>query len=79
MKDIIKCRECMKSAPYTWCCKTTCGKREACKGCTHESRGTVCPNDGKYYETKEDVPSLDKDGCVYWDNLIKKEQNNGKN
>ena len=49
MKDIIRCGECMKGAPYNWCCKEACGTREACKECKSEARGDHCPNDDKYY------------------------------
>ena len=38
-----KCDECMKDAPYRYCCKTECGQHEFCRGCEAQSRGDKCP------------------------------------
>lgn len=27
------CEECMKDAPYEYCCKFECGEHEFCRGC----------------------------------------------
>ena len=27
------CEECMKDAPYDYCCKLECGEHEFCRGC----------------------------------------------
>lgn len=35
---INKCNECMKDAPYIWCCRVECGEHFFCKGCNCESR-----------------------------------------
>ena len=32
-----KCKECMKDAPYSYCCKYECGQHEFCRGCKAES------------------------------------------
>lgn len=32
------CDECMKDAPYYWCCKMECGEHECCKNCEAEAR-----------------------------------------
>ena len=55
MSSFIKCSECMKGAPYRWCCKDTCGQKEECKECTSELRGGKCPNMELYFgdEVKE--------------------------
>lgn len=29
----VSCDECMKDAPYHWCCKLECGEHEFCKEC----------------------------------------------
>lgn len=44
MSDFVKCGECMRSAPWRWCCKLECGQREECKDCESEARGDKCPN-----------------------------------
>ena len=41
----MKCNECMKDAPYDFCCKVECGEHEFCRGCEVSSRGGECPND----------------------------------
>lgn len=53
MSKFIKCSVCMKGAPYHWCCKTECGKRKACEGCTSPVRGDHCPNDDLYFENEK--------------------------
>lgn len=50
MTEFVKCGECMRDAPFSFCCKTVCGEREACQNCTSPARGTVCPNDERYFE-----------------------------
>ena len=35
---ISKCDECMKDAPYTFCCRMECGEHEFCRGCEAEAR-----------------------------------------
>ena len=42
--DYYKCHECMKDAPYMFCCKCYCGEYEFCRYCKAGSRGTKCPN-----------------------------------
>ncbi len=32
------CDECMKDAPYSWCCRMECGEHELCKNCEAEAR-----------------------------------------
>lgn len=53
--EFIKCSTCSFGAPYRWCCKETCGKKEECENCTSEYRGGTCPNMEKYFgdEVKE--------------------------
>jgi len=48
--DFVKCHDCMKNAPHKFCCKEECGKREECKVCEAECKGTECPNSKKYSE-----------------------------
>ena len=31
----LACEECMKGAPYIFCCKRECGEHELCRGCTY--------------------------------------------
>ena len=31
------CAECMKDAPYHWCCRMECGEHEFCRGCEAEA------------------------------------------
>ena len=31
------CHECMKDAPYPWCCRMECGEHEFCRGCEAEA------------------------------------------
>lgn len=33
----LTCEECMKGAPYTFCCKRECGEHEFCRGCTYQN------------------------------------------
>lgn len=33
-----KCKECMKDAPYKFCCKLECGEHEFCKQCKYNGR-----------------------------------------
>lgn len=33
-----KCKECMKDAPYKFCCKLECGEHEFCKLCKYNGR-----------------------------------------
>ncbi len=54
MDGFVKCGECMKDAPYRWCCKIECGNREECKGCTSEAKGVVCPNAGIFIPMDRD-------------------------
>ena len=35
---ISECDECMKDAPYTFCCRMECGEHEFCRGCEAEAR-----------------------------------------
>lgn len=35
---INKCLECMKDAPWHWCCRMECGEHELCRGCEAEAR-----------------------------------------
>ena len=39
----ITCGECMYDAPYSWCCKDSCGAEEFCRNCNAASRGSQCP------------------------------------
>ena len=32
------CEECMKDAPYDYCCKLECGEHEFCRGCKSKAR-----------------------------------------
>ena len=32
----LTCEECMKGAPYVFCCKRECGEHEFCRGCTYQ-------------------------------------------
>lgn len=54
----VKCGECMKDAPYKWCCKDECGERELCKDCTSPARGDHCPNNDLYFSADEDGEQL---------------------
>lgn len=49
MTEFVKCGDCMKGAPYSFCCKTVCGEREMCRNCDSSARGTACPNDERYF------------------------------
>lgn len=49
MTEFVKCGDCMKGAPYSFCCKTVCGELEMCRNCDSSARGTVCPNDERYF------------------------------
>ena len=51
----MKCCECMKDAPYDFCCKTECGEHYFCKGCEVSSRGGECPNNKDKDMDKVDV------------------------
>ena len=35
---INECLECMKDAPWRWCCRMECGEHEFCRGCEAEAR-----------------------------------------
>lgn len=41
----MTCEECMKGAPFRWCCKIECGEHEFCRGCQYLSRNEVCPHE----------------------------------
>lgn len=38
----LACEECMKGAPYIFCCKRECGEHEFCRGCSYISNNKYC-------------------------------------
>lgn len=51
MQNILKCNECMKSAPSNRCCKTVCGTMAICENCASPAQGgPKCPNDDHYFD-----------------------------
>ena len=48
----MTCEECMKGAPYRWCCKIECGEHEFCRGCQYPSKNEACSR--KTLSEKED-------------------------
>lgn len=36
VNDAKPCSDCMKDAPYIFCCKRECGEHEFCRGCNGE-------------------------------------------
>jgi len=42
----LNCEECMKGAPYVFCCKRECNEHEFCRNCTYkpESYEKYCFN-----------------------------------
>ena len=45
LENEVDCKECMKHAPYHWCCKLVCGEKEFCRNCNSESMRVTnhCP------------------------------------
>lgn len=38
----LACEECMKGAPYAFCCKRECGEHEFCRNCSYISNNKYC-------------------------------------
>lgn len=38
----LTCEECMKGAPYAFCCKRECGEHEFCRNCSYISNNKYC-------------------------------------
>lgn len=44
----LACEECMKGAPYAFCCKRECREHEFCRNCSYISNNKYCS-----YETEQ--------------------------
>ena len=40
-KNELRCHGCMYDAPYEYCCKNYCGRRDYCEGCTAGCRNDL--------------------------------------
>ena len=51
----LVCEECMKGAPYAFCCKRECREHEFCRGCSYVSKNNSCCYEEKKIQHSEEL------------------------